>query len=80
MTTQIILASASPARAKLLKDAQIPHVVAISGVDEEDEKYSKLSPSQLVGILAMAKAQALDLEIKSITSQHGVRACHEKPI
>lgn len=59
MTTQIILASASPARAKLLKDAQIPHVVAISGVDEEDEKYSTLSPSQLVGILAMAKAQAV---------------------
>jgi septum formation protein len=53
----LLLASASPARRRLLEQASIPHRVRVSGVDEQAIQASE--PSQLVRLLAMAKAQAV---------------------
>ena len=56
---EIILASASTARTKLLSEAKIPHSIEISGVDEEDDRFALLSPSEMVIALANAKAAAV---------------------
>jgi septum formation protein len=56
---KIILASASSTRTQLLKEAKIPHSVEVSGVDEEAEKFSQLSPSAMVVALSEAKARAV---------------------
>ncbi|MED5384336.1 MAG: nucleoside triphosphate pyrophosphatase [Cyanobacteriota bacterium] len=60
----LLLASASPARRRLLEQASIPHRVQVSGVDETLIRDS--DPEQLVQRLAHAKADAvkavLDLE------------------
>lgn len=53
----LLLASASPARRRLLEQAAIPHWVKVSGVDEEVISHS--DPAQLVQLLAAAKAQAV---------------------
>ena len=53
----LVLASASPARRRLLEQASIPHVVRVSGVDEEAIIHS--DPAQLVQLLAQAKAEAV---------------------
>ena len=53
----LLLASASPARRRLLELAGIPHRVQVSGVDEE--AITDPSPAQLVQKLAQAKAQAV---------------------
>ena len=53
----LLLASASPARRRLLELAAIPHRVQVSGVDEE--AISDPSPAVLVQKLAQAKAQAV---------------------
>ncbi|NBW64111.1 MAG: septum formation protein Maf [Synechococcaceae bacterium WB4_1_0192] len=53
----LLLASASPARRRLLEQAAIPHRVRVSGVDEEAIKDP--DPAQLVQRLAQAKAQAV---------------------
>ena len=52
----LLLASASPARRRLLELAAIPHRVQVSGVDEE--AITDPSPARLVQKLAQAKAQA----------------------
>ena len=49
-----MLASASPARRRLLQQAAIPHQVMVSGVDEETIHH--LDPVRLVQHLAEAKA------------------------
>jgi septum formation protein len=54
----LVLASASPARRRLLEQAAIPHRVRVSGVDEE--AISASDPAVLVQLLAQAKAEAVD--------------------
>ena len=58
----LLLASASPARRRLLEQAAIPHCVRVSGVDESTIHHA--DPAELVQLLAKAKAvavhQALD--------------------
>jgi len=54
---QIILASASPARLKLLRAAGLDPQVVVSGVDET--AFSAGSPAELAGLLAEAKAAAV---------------------
>ena len=53
----LLLASASPARRRLLEQAAIAHVVQVSGVDEEAITHP--DPAQLVQLLARAKAAAV---------------------
>lgn len=53
----LLLASASPARRRLLEQAGIPHRVRVSGVDEEAITHP--DPVQLVQLLARAKAEAV---------------------
>ena len=52
----LLLASASPARHRLLEQAAIPHRVLVSGVDEES--IHDPEPRRLVRLLAQAKAEA----------------------
>ena len=53
----LILASASPARRRLLEQASIPARVMVSGVDEDTIKAA--TPEALVQLLADAKAAAV---------------------
>jgi septum formation protein len=53
----LLLASASPARRRLLEQAGVPHRVKVSGVDEE--AIQDPDPMRLVQRLAQAKAQAV---------------------
>jgi septum formation protein len=53
----LLLASASPARRRLLEQAAIPHRVQVSGVDED--AITDPDPRQLVLRLAEAKARAV---------------------
>ena len=53
----LLLASASPARRRLLEQAGIAHRVMVSGVDEE--AISAADPTVLVQLLAAAKATAV---------------------
>ncbi|MFM9014886.1 MAG: Maf family protein [Candidatus Nanopelagicus sp.] len=57
--TQIILASSSPSRLRLLESAGIRPIVKVSGVDEESEEFASLSPKELVSRLAILKAHAV---------------------
>ena len=58
----LLLASASPARRRLLEQAGIPHHVQISGVDEES--IQDPDPIQLVIRLAKAKASAVRSQLR----------------
>jgi septum formation protein len=53
----LLLASASPARRRLLEQAGVPHRVRVSGVEEE--AFAHADTSQLVQHLARAKAEAV---------------------
>ena len=53
----LLLASASPARRRLLEQAAIPHRVQVSGVDED--AIADPDPARLVQLLAQAKARAV---------------------
>ena len=55
--TELVLASASPARLALLRSAGLDPRVVVSGVDES--RFSADTPAALVGILAQAKASAV---------------------
>ena len=58
----LLLASASPARRRLLEQAAIPHRVQVSGVDEDAITHA--DPAQLVQLLARAKAEAVRRELR----------------
>ena len=60
----LLLASASPARRRLLEQAGIPHRVRVSGVDER--AISAPDPSLLVQRLAQAKAAAVYQALDSV--------------
>ena len=55
--TEIILASASPARLALLRAAGLEPKVVVSGVDES--AFTADTPAALAGLLARAKAEAV---------------------
>ncbi|GII81030.1 Maf-like protein [Sphaerisporangium rufum] len=55
--TEIVLASASPARLALLRSAGLDPTVIVSGVDEE--AVTAASPAELALVLARAKAAAV---------------------
>ena len=52
MRKQIVLASASPSRKRLLESIGIEPVIKVSGVDEETPELLALKPSELVIALA----------------------------
>ena len=56
---QVILASSSTSRLRLLESAGIAPKVLISGVDEEASEFDLLSPSELVIALAILKAHTV---------------------
>ena len=60
----LLLASASPARRRLLEQAGVPHRVRVSGVDEEQIHHP--DPKQLVQLLAQAKAAAVSQELDAV--------------
>ncbi|MGH4025297.1 MAG: Maf family protein [Pseudonocardiaceae bacterium] len=62
---RLILASASPARLKVLRAAGIRPVVRVSGVDEDSlaARMPDASPRQLVTAMAQAKAEAVAGEV-----------------
>ncbi|MCX2749760.1 Maf family protein [Arthrobacter sp. MI7-26] len=59
--TRLILASQSPARTKLLKEAGIHHEVLVSDVDEDavQARYGVTDPHDTALLLARAKAEAV---------------------
>ena len=63
MKPTIVLASASPSRQRLLTSVGISPTVVVSGDDEEDSSYSKLSPRELVIALAIVKAHTVKEKI-----------------
>ncbi len=65
----LLLASASPARRRLLEQAQIPHQVMVSGVDEDQIHHP--DPAQLVQLLAEAKASAVKLKVEQSAELNG---------
>lgn len=71
----LVLASASPARRRLLEQACIPHRVQVSGVDED--AWRDPDPLQLVLALARAKAEAVerDLVLPEREQACGVLGC-----
>jgi septum formation protein len=58
---RLILASASPARTKLLREAGIAHAVVVSDVDEDavTARYGITDPHDTALLLARAKAEAV---------------------
>lgn len=61
MTPQLILASASPARTKLLTDAGIAHTVQVSDADEDalTAEAGAPTPTETALLLARAKAESV---------------------
>ena len=74
----LVLASASPARRKLLLQAGIEPTVFVSDVDEDAveadarERYGELGPADLALLLARAKAEAVAAELEG---NHVVVGC-----
>jgi septum formation protein len=71
----LLLASASPARRRLLEQAGIPHRTQVSGVDEDGIRQP--DPRRLVQALALAKARAVAATLASETDwpPFGVLGC-----
>ena len=57
MTRPLVLASASPARLRLLRDAGLDPEVVVSGFDEDSVRAD--DPAELVELLAVRKAQVV---------------------
>ncbi|MEB3320806.1 MAG: nucleoside triphosphate pyrophosphatase [Cyanobium sp.] len=62
----LVLASASPARRRLLEQAGIPHCVRVSGVDEAAIRDG--DPAMLVRRLACAKAESVARKMEIATA------------
>ena len=58
MTLRLILASASPARTKLLAEADIAHTVTVSDVDEDAVTAARGTPGPYDTALLLARAKA----------------------
>ena len=56
---QIILASASPSRLRLLESVGITPSILVSGVNEDASEFESLSPAELVIALAILKAHTI---------------------
>ena len=56
---QLILASSSSSRLRLLESSGINPTVLVSGVDEEADEFVSLSPSELVMALSILKAHTV---------------------
>ncbi len=56
---QIILASASPSRFRLLESVGITPSILVSGIDEDASEFESLSPAELVIALAILKAHTV---------------------
>lgn len=56
---QVILASASPSRFRLLESVGITPTILVSGVNEEAPELASLSPAELVIALAILKAHTV---------------------
>lgn len=59
LVAEIILASASPSRKRLLEAAGIHPRIVVSNVDEEDPLYEKMNPREMVIALAIVKAHTV---------------------
>ena len=60
---QVVLASASPSRKRLLDSVGIRAQVLVSGVDEEDPNLNALAPAELVVALAILKAHTVKSQV-----------------
>ena len=69
---KVVLASASPARKRLLEASGVPFEVIISGVDEEDPKIASLSPKEMVIALAILKAHTVK---EKVGNSHLIIGC-----
>lgn len=72
---RLILASASPARARILQAAGIPFTVLVSDVDEDAvaARHPEATPEQTALLLAQAKAR--DVAQRSVTADALVVGC-----
>ena len=68
----VVLASASPSRKRLLETSGISAEVIVSGVDEEDPKLTSLAPKEMVIALAILKAHTV---AKLVGNKHLVIGC-----
>jgi len=68
MTKQIVLASASPSRKRILESVGIHPTVLVSGVDEETPELLALKPADMVIALAILKAHAVRLAHPELTN------------
>ena len=68
----VVLASASPSRKRLLDSCGISAQVIVSGVDEEDPKLTALAPREMVIALAILKAHTIK---EQVGSEHLIIGC-----
>ncbi len=68
----VVLASASPSRKRLIETSGISAEIIVSGVDEEDPKLTSLAPKEMVIALAILKAHTV---AKMVGNQHLVIGC-----
>jgi septum formation protein len=68
MSKEIVLASASPSRKKLLETIGINPTIKVSGVDEETPELLALSPAGLVIALAILKAHTVRKNSPELTN------------
>ena len=68
MSKQIVLASASPSRKKILESVGISPLIRVSGVDEETPELLALSPADLVLALAILKAHTVHKQSPEISN------------
>jgi septum formation protein len=68
MSKEIVLASASPSRKRLLESIGIQPIIRVSGVDEETPELLALSPADLVIALAILKAHTVHKNSPELTN------------
>ena len=68
MTKEIVLASASPSRKRLLESIGIAPIIKVSGVDEEAPEILALKPAELVIALAILKAHTVHQNFPELTN------------